>query len=304
MMNASNFSGDNMPKALFGFDVIDFIGEGAGSAIYAVNHPSSGQIYALKYVRPKTDKDQRFIEQLEAEHEVGRLVQYAGLRRTVELMTKKTLLRKVTEAGLLMELFDGIPLERRLPKSMAQTVDVFIQTARALESLHHMGFVHCDLKPNNILVDSGGQVKVIDLGQACKIGTTKSRIQGTPDFIAPEQVKCEAVTVRTDVFNLGATMYWTLSGSKLPTLFTVGKKENSFLLDTRIPTPRDLNAQVPEVLSNVVMECVRSSPARRPAGMMDLARRLEIIQHTVRQPRDPKLSSHGSRTGSMAGAGV
>jgi serine/threonine-protein kinase len=297
-------TGDNMPKALFGFDVIDFIGEGAGSAIYAVNHPSNGQLYALKYVRPKNDKEQRFIEQLVAEHEVGRLVQYAGLRRTIELMTKKTLLRKVTEAGLLMELFDGIPLERRLPKTMAQTIDVFIQTARALEALHHMGYCHCDLKPNNILVDSGGQVKVIDLGQACKIGTAKSRIQGTPDFIAPEQVKCEAVTARTDVFNLGATMYWTLSGSKLPTLFTVGKKENSFLLDTRIPTPRDLNAQVPEVLSNLVMECVKTSPARRPAGMMDLARRLEVIQHATRQPRDPRLSSHGSRSGNMAGAGV
>jgi len=295
---------DNMPKALFGFDVIDFIGEGAGSAIYAVNHPSNGQLYALKYVRPKNDKEQRFIEQLEAEHEVGRLVQYAGLRRTIELMTKKTLLRKVTEAGLLMELFDGIPLERRLPKTMAQTIDVFIQTARALEALHHMGYCHCDLKPNNILVDSGGQVKVIDLGQACKMGTAKSRIQGTPDFIAPEQVKCDAVTARTDVFNLGATMYWTLSGSKLPTLFTVGKKENSFLLDTRIPTPRDLNAQVPEVLSNLVMECVKTSPARRPASMIELARRLEVIQHATRQPRDPRLNSHGSRSGNMAGAGV
>lgn len=297
-------TGDNMPKALFGFDVIDFIGEGAGSAIYAVSHPSNGQLYALKYVRPKTDKDQRFVEQLEAEHEVGRLVQYAGLRRTIELMTKKTLLRKVTEAGLLMELFDGIPLERRLPKTMAQTIDVFIQTARSLEALHHMGYCHCDLKPNNILVDPGGQVKVIDLGQACKLGTAKSRIQGTPDFIAPEQVKCEAVTARTDVFNLGATMYWTLSGSKLPTLFTVGKKENSFLLDTRIPTPRDLNAQVPETLSNLVMECVRTSPARRPAGMIDLARRLETIQHAARQARDPMHNSHGSRFGNMAGAGV
>src|SRR5205809_142124 len=120
-MSTNDFGGDNMPKALFGFDVIDFIGEGAGSAIYAVNHPSSG-----------------------------------------------------------------------------------------LEALHHMGYIHCDLKPNNILVDPGGQVKVIDLGQACKVGTAKSRIQGTPDFIAPEQVKCEAVTARTDVFNLGATMYWTL----------------------------------------------------------------------------------------------
>jgi len=279
------------PKEIAGYEVIDFIGEGAGSRIYVVSHPATKQLYALKHVVPTTEKEQRFVEQLEAEHEVGRLVQYAGLRRTIELMTKKTLLRKVTEAGLLMELFDGIPLERRLPKTMGQTIDVFIQTARALEALHHMGYCHCDLKPNNILIDPGGQVKVIDLGQACKLGTAKSRIQGTPDFIAPEQVKCEAVTARTDVFNLGATMYWTLSGSKLPTLFTVGKKENSFLLDTRIPTPRDLNAQVPEPLSNLVMECVRTNATKRPQGMRDIILRLEIVRHVLRK------KSSGSGTG-------
>jgi serine/threonine protein kinase len=63
-------------------------------------------------------------------------------------------------------------------------------------------------------------VKVIDLGQACAIGTAKSRIQGTPDYIAPEQVKCAAVTPQTDIYNLGATLYWALTGTHIPTLYT------------------------------------------------------------------------------------
>ena len=92
-MSDSHFGGDNMPKALFGFDVIDFIGEGAGSAIYAVNHPSSGQVYALKYVKPKTDKDHRFVEQLETEYAVGQLVTHAGLRRSIEMKANRTLFR-------------------------------------------------------------------------------------------------------------------------------------------------------------------------------------------------------------------
>ena len=60
--------------------------------------------------------------------------------------------------------------------------------------------------------------KIIDLGQSCPIGTTKSRIQGTPDYIAPEQVKRRTLGPRTDVFNLGATMYWALTGKNVPTL--------------------------------------------------------------------------------------
>ena len=109
----------------------------------------------------------------------------------------------------------------------------------------------------------------------------KKRIQGTPDFIAPEQVRCEPVTIQTDVYNLGATFYWLLSGAKLPTLFTLKKKKNSFLVADAIKQPHELNPKVPENLSNLVMDCCRTTPAKRPANMPDICRRLEIIQQTI-----------------------
>ena len=273
-----------LPKAVFGYDVVDFIGEGAGSRIFAVTHPTTKQLYALKYVTPKVDKDVRFVEQLETEFEVGKQVSHPGLRRSLDLKVSKTLFRKITEAALVMELFDGVSLERRLPQGMTQMVQVFIQSAEALGALHALGYVHCDLKPNNILVDAACRnVKVIDLGQAAKIGTAKSRIQGTPDYIAPEQVKLLPVTVQTDVFNFGATMYWCLCGRKLPTLFNIKKSENSFLLDTTMASPRECNKTVPETLSNLVMECVRTNPQKRPADMTELSRRLEIILHVMKK---------------------
>ena len=61
-------------------------------------------------------------------------------------------------------------------------------------------------------------LKIIDLGQSCKLGAIKSRIQGTPDYIAPEQVLRKHISHRTDIFNLGATMYWALTGKNVPTL--------------------------------------------------------------------------------------
>ena len=286
-----------LPKSVLGYDVVDFIGEGAGSRIFAVTHPTTKQLFALKYVVPKADKDVRFVEQLETEFEVGRQVSHQGLRRSLDLKVNKSFFRKVTEAGLVLELFDGVSLERRLPQSMTQLMEVFIKSADALASLHSLGYVHCDLKPNNILVDAAAKnVKVIDLGQAARIGTAKSRIQGTPDYIAPEQVKCLPVTVQTDVFNFGATMYWSLCGKKLPTLFNIKKSENSFLVDAVMASPRDCNKLVPETLSNLVMECVRTNPQKRPSDMTDLSRRLEIILHVMRRERgNPANSNSGTR---------
>ncbi len=276
------------PKTLFGYNVISLIGYGAGSTIYAVNDPTTGQLYALKHVVRKKDKDVRFVEQLEAEHAVGQLVKHPGLRRTIDLKINKTLLKKVTEAALVMELFDGRPLEFVKPPTLLGLVDVFIATAKALDSLHAMGYVHCDLKPNNIMLGDKGSVKVIDLGQAAKFATVKKRIQGTPDFISPEQVNCGPVTVRTDVFNLGATMYWALAEKKLPTLYTIKQKENSFLLDAKIDPPHAINKSVPETLSNFVMECVKTSPVKRPKGMNEVVQRLEVIKHTLL--KDPVLA--------------
>jgi len=286
LVNRHNFTQNSIPRSRFGYDVVDFLGQGAGSEIYVVSDPRTRQIYALKHVLRKTEKHARFIEQLENEFEVSKGFAHPSLRKSIEMKETKTWLGKVTEAALVMELFDGLTMDVKAPETLMAAVEVFIQAAQGLEALHGAGYVHCDLKPNNILIGpdggvNGGAVKVIDFGQACKAGTVKERIQGTPDYIAPEQVKREAVTFRTDVFNFGATMYWAVTGKKIPTLFTLKKDENSFLVHDKIATPRDLNGEVPETLSNLIMECVRTNPLKRPESMGEVTRRLEIIHHSL-----------------------
>ena len=110
--------------------------------------------------------------------------------------------------------------------------------------MHQMGYVHCDIKPNNILRNDKGEVKVIDFGQSCKIGTVKERIQGTPDYIAPEQVARRPITVQTDVFNLGATLYWALTGKAHPDALH-GQQEGREQLPARHPH-RDADRAEPE----------------------------------------------------------
>lgn len=271
-----------MAQKLLQYDVLERLGEGARSVIYAVSDPNTRQVFALKHVIRAEGKDLRFIEQMETEFEISRLFTHPNLRRSYDLKIIKTMLVKVSEAFLIMELVDGKPLDVRPPTDMMDILDTFIQAAQGLKAMHQMGWAHCDIKPNNILRNDKGQVKVIDFGQSCKIGTIKERIQGTPDYIAPEQVNRKPISQQTDVFNLGATLYWNLTGKHIPTLYTVNKKgENSFLLDTRIDTPMDLNPKVPQAVSNLVMDCVSTRQQKRPADMDAVITRLELGRHVL-----------------------
>ena len=271
-----------MAQKLLQYEVLERLGEGARSVIYAVSDPRTRQVYALKHVLRVDKKDDRFIEQMETEFEVSRHFTHPNLRRSFELKIVRNILMQPREAFLLMELVDGRPLDVRPPRDMVEIVDTFIQAAQGLKAMHSLGYAHCDIKPNNILRADQGKVKIIDFGQACKIGTVKERIQGTPDYIAPEQVARRPISVQTDVFNLGATIYWVVTGTNIPTLYTVNKKgDNSFLLDQTIQTPVDLNPAVPPGLSNLVMECISTRPAKRPADMDQITMRLELIKHII-----------------------
>jgi serine/threonine-protein kinase len=276
---------------------LERLGEGARSTIYAVSDPVTKQVYALKHVVRAEPKDLRFIEQMQAEYDVSRQFNHPNLRRSFELKIVKTMLVKIAEAYLVMELVDGKPLDERPLDNLNDTLDTFIQAAQGLNAMHQLGFVHCDIKPNNILRDDKGHVKVIDFGQSCAIGTVKERIQGTPDYIAPEQVDRKPISVQTDVFNLGATLYWALTGKNIPTRYTVNKKgENSFLVDERIPSPADLNPKVPPQLSALVMDMTASSPKKRPPGMEAVITRLQLMQHLLEKQNHPAPASSGKAT--------
>jgi len=270
------------PKSIFGYDVVSRLGEGAGSTIYAVCHPETAQLYALKHVVRTSGKDLRYLEQLQNEFEVSKFFRNAGLRKCVDLKINKKLLGRPTEAALVMELVDGTPLDQQPLLRFPKLLDVFMQTARAISSLHRLRYIHCDLKPSNILVCPDGQVKLIDFGQACRSGTVKERVQGTADFIAPEQVRCKAVDATTDVFCFGASLYWALTGHCIPTLFTTSKDGWRDLKEQSYPTPFELNPQVPEPLSKLAMWCCKLSRGSRPADMDMVLAGLEKITEALR----------------------
>jgi eukaryotic-like serine/threonine-protein kinase len=281
--------GGFMGEQLLHYDLQQRIGEGARSVIWRAIDTRTGKTVAIKRCIRKEDKDIRFVEQMEAEHNLCKNFNHPNLRRSLDLKINRTLLRRVTDAIMVMEYVDGLPLDVAPPPDLASTLDTFIQAAAGLKAMHALGYVHCDIKPNNILRSSRGEVKVIDYGQSCPAGTIKERIQGTPDYIAPEQVNRKPVTVQTDVFNLGATLYWALTGRHIPTLYTVqkSKSENNLLSDDLFDSPLQLNPLVPPVVSEMVMACVATAPKRRPADMDAMIQKLEIGKHLLVRSKDP-----------------
>ncbi len=265
---------------LAGYSVLAEIGRGAASIIYLVQDAKSKRVYALKHVRKDTPKEQRFLDQAYAEADIASRIGSPRIRSIDRVIKSRQRLISVNEVFLLMEYVDGISIERHPPATFPEALDIFQQTAEGLGAMHDAGFVHADMKPNNIVITDDGTVKIIDLGQACPIGTIKERIQGTPDYIAPEQVHRREITPKTDIYNLGATMYWCLTQRNIPTAMP---KDNSLVnsLDDeqieRPEPPHTINPRVPEAMSALVMDCVEVSLDKRPDSMKDVIERLREI---------------------------
>ncbi|MCA9295500.1 MAG: serine/threonine protein kinase [Phycisphaerales bacterium] len=273
-----------------GYSVLRHIGNGAASELYAVHDPKTKQIWALKQVVKQTDKDQRFLDQCEIEYQVGSKLDHPNVRGVNRLIKHRRLL-KVYEVSLLLELVDAVSLDQYDPKSMLEAVVIFMQIASGLQHMHERGFVHADMKPSNVLVADGPRVKIIDLGQACAIGTVKKRIQGTPGYMAPEQAHRQAIAAQTDIYNFGATMYWVLVRDVIPTALPPKDEKNSLYsgaldaeqLSPPVP-PIEKNPKIHPLLSRQIMDCVLVEAKDRPDSMEFVANRLELIADLLENP--------------------
>ncbi|MHC4426382.1 MAG: serine/threonine protein kinase [Planctomycetota bacterium] len=262
-----------------GFTILKRIGTGARSTIYLAANEENGTKVALKRVIFERPEDSRIFEQVETEYKVARLIDHPYVRKCHELRKIRSVF-KVKEMLLSMEYFDGRNLEDCPTLSLGDVLLVFRMVASGLNAMHQHGFVHCDIKPNNLLIDKSGSIRIIDLGQSCKIGTIKTRIQGTPDYIAPEQVKRKPLVPKTDIFNLGATMYWALTGKHAPTLIPKKNKFGLPVTESR-RAPHELKKQLPVGISKLVMDCIENDPTQRPRNMMTVISRLDLMVHSI-----------------------
>jgi serine/threonine protein kinase len=295
-------SAQSQPRKIGTYTVLAKLGEGAASILYAVQHPKTKQVSALKYVEKTDEKSQRFLDQVEQEYAIGSKLDHKSIRKIRKLIKQRKFL-KVTSISLIMELIDASTLDQQLPKNHIHAVDIFLQVAQGLAHMHTRGFIHADIKPNNVLVDEDGNVKIIDLGQACAIGTVKKRIQGTPGYMAPEQAHRGEVGPKTDIYNLGAMMYWVLVGDVIPTAMPP-KGANESLVSGAVDTdmvvlpipPHEQNPRINTLLSKQIMDCIQPKLENRPDSMLVVVNRLELIRDVLSEPISSTPIVDGSTT--------
>lgn len=270
-----------------GYEVIQYLGSGARSTIWRIRDCRDDGVYALKRVVKRQAGDGRFLEQALNEYNVASRLNHPVIRRIYHINRIKRWL-SLHEIHLIMEFCDGQTVQENRPESVLEAVRILSEVGSAVAYMNAQGFLHADMKPNNILIAPDGTVKIIDLGQSCPVGTVKQRIQGTPDFIAPEQVRRQPLDARTDVFNFAAALYWTVTGRAIPTILPK-KNTITFLADLALVPPEKINPAVPPALSKLISDCIEINPAHRPSSMSQVISRLNLISRMLTQePKEPQ----------------
>jgi serine/threonine-protein kinase len=284
-MTTAIVSDESKTLAGLQYRVVKALGAGAGSTIFLVSDTRLGYRYALKVVKRQSDEDDIYINQATHEYDVAQLLNHANLLKIHDVRVKKKWF-KTESVELLMEFVDGRNLDEVQTREIDQLVLLFIQVAAALAHMHRRGIYHGDVKPGNIMLSRDGVVKLIDFGTAWIKGQPKDRVQGTPQYMAPEQYSDRTVDDRTDVFNFGATMYRMFTGHYAN--MDVHPGLNPALMQrSRRKSPISLRGDIPGTLNELILSCLEESPVRRPSNMYEIRQKLvAVARHLGLRPDD------------------
>jgi eukaryotic-like serine/threonine-protein kinase len=273
------------------FTVLNTLGSGAHSSILHIRREDDSKEYALKLV-PIDDKDDRkYLEQAKHEFRVGQMLNHPNLVKVHALETESGWFTGPKKAKLLLEYVPGKTMDKIPLLRMAKLIRVFERIADALTHMHKQGVFHADLKPNNLIYERAARVKVIDYGLAWLKGEGKDRVQGTPEYMAPETVEHKLVSERTDIYNFGATMY-RLTTLQLPPCWVTGETAlpmTRAIFKDQLKPVQVLNPLIPEPLADLIHRCLQPNALKRPE-------RMSHVQGTLDQLADEaaaKLSDPG-----------
>ncbi len=280
------------------YEVVRELGKGAMGIVYLAKDPVIGRLVALKTIRPAVHGDDD--EATEFQQRFIREAQAAGILNHPAIVTVFDIGQDDASAMnfIAMEYVEGQNLKEVLaqgrPLNFEQIGEIIGQIAEALDFAHAKGIVHRDVKPANIILLDGTRAKIMDFGIA-KIAsggvnlTTTGQFLGTPNYMAPEQIKGAPVDGRTDIFALGICLYECLTRRKPfggDSLTSISYK----IVHEPFPSLHEVNAQIPDGYEEVVGRCLAKEPGKRYQRARDLALAVRAVGRGERPALEPMQS--------------
>lgn len=263
------------------FRIVSQIGKGGMGVIYLAKHEKLNVYRALKVLSDDISEDDEFYECFFREARIASKIHHPNIIGVMDVETDK----EYNLTYIVMEYIDGGSLrqilkkQRKLHESQAAIIIHSIADALTVADKHNV--VHRDIKPDNIMFTSNGEVKLADLGIAkSDEDDTQSKVDviiGTPEYLSPEQIeKPKSVDIRSDIYCLGATFFEIATGQRPYNGATTVDVLQKVIYDP-IPDPRDVNPEVSDAVAIIIMKMLSKKPEGRYQAPKELMTALEPL---------------------------
>ena len=251
------------------YRVVGLLGKGGMGEVYRAEDLKLGQAVALKFLPESLARDENLLTRFFQEVRIARQVTHPNVCRVYDIGEVDG------HHFLTMEYVDGEDLSSllrrigRLPKDKA--IQIARQLCAGLAAAHDQGILHRDLKPANMMIDGRGRVRITDFGLAGLAEGIEGEeiLAGTPAYMAPEQLVGEAVSVRSDIYSLGLSLYELFTGKQ-----AFPANSSAELTKLQETTPASPSSQVEgfdPAVERIIFRCLEKDPARRPASALAVA---------------------------------
>ena len=273
----------------------DIIGRGAFSIVYRGRHHELGLPVVIKMMRHDLALYPDIIENFKNEAKTIAGLNHPNIVKVYDFDERYRTLFIIMEHVAGNSLKEMIQRLRRLPPMLV--ADFVYQISSALDYAHQQGVIHRDINPSNIIVQPNDQIKILDFGLSCPIGTEDFGNTGTAQYMAPEQIEAAPVDGRTDIYALGITAYEMLTGT-LP----FQHSDLNALLEMHtthdVPNPADIVAEIPRELNDFIRKAGKCDPSKRYFTMREAIEELEPLISKKRQANGFKRL-HEGRTSTL-----
>jgi serine/threonine protein kinase/Tfp pilus assembly protein PilF len=264
------------------YQIIEELGKGGMGKVYKVLDKDIKEKVALKLLSPEIASDEKTIERFSNELKIARKISHRNVCRMYDLGKEEG------THYITMEYVPGEDLKRLVRKvgqlSAGKAIFIAKQICEGLTEAHRLGVVHRDLKPQNVMVDEEGNARIMDFGIARSLkakGVTGSGVMiGTPEYMSPEQAEVKEVDLRSDIYSLGVILYEMVTG-QVP---FEGETPLSIAMKHKSQAPRDpkeINAQISEDLSRVILKCMEKDRDKRYQNVEDILSELINIEEGI-----------------------